>query len=94
MTQPDHLSLRIMSMRSVSHNIRIIYQKPKYSVSHTRILSFYSIRVSPVISLSINLQDDLRDISGLSYLIPFTELELVVDTPTLRGEINKELCLR
>ena len=46
--------------------------------------------MSPVISLSINLQDDLRDISGLSYLIPFTELELVVVTPTLRGEINKE----
>ena len=79
-----------MSIRSVSHIYRIIYQKPKYSVSHTRILSFYSIRVSPVISLSINLQDEATRHLRSLYLIPFTELELVVVTPTLRGEINKE----
>ena len=79
-----------MSIRSVSHIYRIIYQKPKYSVSHTRILSFYSIRVSPVISLSINLQDEATRSLRSLYLTPFTELELVVVTPTLRGEINKE----
>ena len=57
-TQPHHLSLRIMSIRSVSHIYRIIYQKPNYLNSHARTLSFYSLRAFPFISLSLNLQDD------------------------------------